>query len=55
MVLCWPGSWLEHADKTYNGVMNLALGMAIWKLPSVLIYVLMYGGNASNNKVINLE
>lgn len=55
VVLCWPGSWLEHADKTHNGVMNLALGMAIWKLPSVLIYVLMYGGNASNNKVINLE
>lgn len=55
MVVCWPGLWWVHADKTNNGVMSSALGVAIWKLPSVFMYALTYGRNASNNKVINLE
>lgn len=49
------GWWLEHADKTNTGVMNLALGVAIWKLPSVFMCAFTYGRNASDNKVINLE
>ena len=40
MAVCWPGRWLEHADKTNNSMMNAALGVAIWKLPSVFMYAL---------------
>lgn len=54
-VVCGLGLWLEHTDKTNNGVMNSVLGVAIWKLPSVFMYTLTYERNASNNKVINLE
>lgn len=46
---------MEHADKTSHGVMNSALGVAIWKLPSVFMCALTHRRNASNNKVINLE